>query len=167
MEKTQRAQRHSSEIALQKWDFIPSAKQSCGQKSLPSSLWGKDKGGQDREQAAVKGVGPLPAGPTSLFPESSRITDLESWKNLKSLSIRQTVSQNSTNRAPECAKAQKGKRVWHTQGPASDCLVLPKPEHRKLAVWRAGTLSWGNRDHWGLEAEKVTPLKEWSPGVRL
>lgn len=40
-------------------------------------------------------MGPLPAGLTSLFSESSQITDLESWKNLKSLRIRQTVPQNA------------------------------------------------------------------------
>lgn len=88
-------------------------------------------------------MGPLPAGPTGLFPESSWITDLESWKNLKSLSIRQ-------NRAPECAKAQKGKRAGHTQR---------LPGVAQARAWKAGHVK-----SWHFILRQWGPLMTWSRG---
>lgn len=69
----------------------------------------KDKGGQDRGQAAVEGMGSPPAGPICLFPGSARITALESWENFKSLG---TI--HSTNHVPDM------QRLRRKQGPASD-----------------------------------------------
>lgn len=46
----------------------------------------KDKGGLGGGQAALEGVGPPPAAPTSLFPGRSEVTALESWKSFESFS---------------------------------------------------------------------------------